>query len=129
MNKGHSKRRHVIALAVIVGGTLLLACVAILLALRSGRRETPLPSVPEATGTPSEVRVKPVVRKDAARKPAVVVSASRAVAVVCGADEATAGRYEARNDALRSIARRRDLPEATGSDMVTTVNYHSSGSL
>ena len=28
---------------------------------------------------------------------------------MCGADKATAGRYEARNDALRSIARRRDL--------------------
>jgi len=37
------------------------------------------------------------------------VAASCAVAIVCGEDAATAGRYEARNDALRSIARRRDL--------------------
>ena len=99
MSKGHLKRRHVIDFAVIVGGAVLLVCVAILLALRSGRREAPLPSVPEVTGTSSEVRVKPVVPKDAARKSAVAVSASRAVAVVCGADEATTDRYEARNDA------------------------------
>ena len=74
MNKGHSKRPQI--LVIIGGGTLLLACVAILLALRSGRRETPLPPVPEATGTPGEVRVKPVVRKDAARKPTVTSSTS-----------------------------------------------------
>ena len=40
-----------------------------------------------------------------------VVEASSAVAIVCGADPTTADRYEARNDALRSIARRRNLPE------------------
>ena len=120
MSKGHSKRRHVIDFAVIVGGAVLLVCVAILLALRSGRREAPLPSVPEVTGTSSEVRVKPVVPKDAARKSAVAVSASRAVAVVCGADEATTDRYEARNDALRAIARRRDLPKE---DVAALIDY------
>ena len=116
MNKGHSRHRHI--LAVIGGGTLLLVCVAILLAMRNGRRETPLPPVPEATGTPSEVRVKPVVRKDAARKPAVAASTSRAVAVVCGEDAATADRYEARNGALRSIARRRDLPKEDAAALI-----------
>ena len=40
-----------------------------------------------------------------------VVEASSAVAIVCGADPTTADRYEARNDALRSIARRRNLPK------------------
>ena len=39
------------------------------------------------------------------------VTASGAVAIVCGADVTTADRYEARNDALRSIARRRNLPK------------------
>ena len=96
----------------------MLACVAILLALRSGRRETPLPPVPEVTGTPGEVRVKPVVRKDAARKPTVTSSTSRTVAIICGADEATAGRYEARNDALRAIARRRDLPKEDAAALI-----------
>ena len=32
-----------------------------------------------------------------------------AVAVVCGHEAATADRYEARNAALRSLSRRRDL--------------------
>ena len=116
MNKGHSKRPQI--LVIIGGGTLLLACVAILLALRSGRRETPLPPVPEVTGTPGEVRVKPVVRKGAARKPTVTSSTSRTVAIICGADEATAGRYEARNDALRVIARRRDLPKEDAAALI-----------
>ena len=35
----------------------------------------------------------------------------RAVVIVCGMDEATADRYEARNDALRSIARRHGANE------------------
>jgi hypothetical protein len=39
----------------------------------------------------------------------VTADASAAVSIVCGDDPATADRYEARNDALRSIARRRDL--------------------
>ena len=34
-----------------------------------------------------------------------------AISVVCGADTTTADRYEARNDALRSIARRCDLSQ------------------
>ena len=40
-----------------------------------------------------------------------LVVASRAVVLVCGEDAATAERYEARNDALRSVARRRNLPK------------------
>ena len=59
---------------------------------------------------PTEVRIKAVERKP---EPSdhEVVEASTAVAIVCGADSATADRYEARNDALRSIARRRDMSE------------------
>ena len=140
-------------------GTALLIAAAVVVALRE--RQPSLPEVPEAQ-TPAEVRVKAVERKTETVE-RENVTASDAVAIVCGMDEATADRYEARNDALRSIARRRDLPkgdveallaylrradnamrvervaalkndimnllEATGSDMVTTVNYHSSGSL
>ena len=50
-----------------------------------------------------------VERKAAQVKLCEGASASRAVAIVCGEDAATAGRYVARNDALRSIARWRDL--------------------
>ena len=52
-----------------------------------------------------------------------VAAASEAVANVCGMDEATADRYEARNDALRSIARRRDLPE---NDVAALVKFLAS---
>ena len=51
------------------------------------------------------------------------IEASAAVAIVCGADKATADRYEARNDALRSIARRRDLPE---NDVAALVKFLAS---
>ena len=106
-------------LTTIVCGTVLLIAAAVVIVLCSRCRPLPSPNVPVVT-SPSEVRVKPVVRKDAARTPAVAASASRAVAVVCGADEATAGRYEARNDALRSIARRRDLPKE---DVAALIDY------
>ena len=59
----------------------------------------------------SEVHVKAVERKTEPVGQRVDSDASSAVAIVCGMDAATADRYEARNDALRSIARRRDLPE------------------
>ena len=59
---------------------------------------------------PTEVRIKAVERKPEPMDHEVV-EASTAVAIVCGEDAATADRYEARNDALRSIARRRDMSE------------------
>ena len=39
--KDHSKRRHVIALAVIGGGSVLFVYAVAVLAMRSGRREVP----------------------------------------------------------------------------------------
>lgn len=104
-------------LIVIVFGTVLLIAVAVVVALRE-RQPVSKPEAPVAQ-TPAEVRVKAVERK-----PETVerenVTASGAIAIVCGKDAATAGRYEARNDALRSIARRRDLPEK---DVVALVAY------
>ena len=94
---------------VIFCGTALLIAALVVVALHARRRPAPPPDAPAAQ-TPALVRVKAVERKT---EPlcAEVVEASTAVAVVCGADPTTADRYEARNDALRSIARRRDLPE------------------
>jgi hypothetical protein len=100
-----------IRMIVIVCGTALLiaAAVAVVVALRNRQQPAPPPDAPVAA-SPAEVRVKAVERK-----PEMVarenVTASGAVAVVCGADKATANRYEARNDALRSITHRRDLPK------------------
>ena len=90
-------------------GTALLIAAAVVVALRE-RHQAPLPDVPVAQ-TPAEVRVKAVERKGETIAEDEVATASAAVAIVCGMDAATADRYEARNDALRSIARRRDLPK------------------
>jgi len=137
-------------IVMLCGAALLIAAaVGVVVASRNRRQPLPPPDVPVAA-LPAEVRVKAVERKPEPMDHEVV-EASSAVAIVCGADYATADRYEARNDALRSIARRQDLPEKdvaalvaylhmadgamrvervpTGSDLIATVNYHSSGSL
>ena len=101
-----TKRLIVIA---CVTALLIAAAVGAVVASRNRRQPAPPPDVPVAA-LPAEVRVKAVERKPEPMDHEVV-EASTAVAIVCGADSATADRYEARNDALRSIARRRDLPE------------------
>ena len=106
-------------IVTVCGAALLIAAaVAVVIASRNRRQPAPPPDAP-VSPCPAEVRVKAVERKP---KPLVheVVEASTAVAIVCGADAATADRYEARNDALRSIARRRDLPEK---DVAALVAY------
>ena len=94
---------------VIFSGTALLIAVAVVVALRE-RQPVSKPGAPVAQ-TPAEVRIKAVERKTGLVAEGELAAASGAVAIVCGADKATADRYEVRNDALRAIARRRDLPE------------------
>ena len=96
---------------VIIGGPALLiaAVVAVVVALRNRRQSASPPDAP-VSPCPAEVRVKTVERK-AEPMDHEAVEASAAVAIVCGEDAPTADRYEARNYALRSIARRRDMPE------------------
>jgi len=97
-------------IVTVCGAALLIAAaVAVVVALRNRQQPAPPPDAPVAA-LPAEVRVKAVERKPEPMDHEVV-EASSAVAIVCGADPTTADRYEARNDALRSIARRRDLPE------------------
>ena len=97
-------------IVMVCGSALLIAAVVVVVvASRDHRQPAPPPDVPVAA-SPAEVRVKAVERK-AEPFDHEVVEASTAVAIVCGADTTTADRYEARNDALRSIARRRDLPD------------------
>ena len=88
---------------------LIAAVFAVVVASRNRSQPLPPPDVPVAASS-AEVRVKAVERKPEPMDHEVG-EASSAVAIVCGADPTTADRYEARNDALRSIARRRDLPE------------------
>ena len=84
------------------------------------RRSSLLPEVPIVASS-AEVCVKAVERNSVATNVVTVASdVSRAVAIICGKDSATADRYEERNDALRSIARRRDLPEK---DVAALVAY------
>ena len=90
-------------------GTALLTAAAVIFALRSRRRPLPPPDVAAALSS-TEVRVKALERKAEPLEQGAVAAASAAVAIVCGND-ANADRYEARNGALLSIARRRDLPK------------------
>ena len=109
-------------IVTVCGAALLIAsavAVAVVVALRNRQQPAPPPDAPVAA-SPAGVRVKAVERKAEPVKRGEVASASDAVAIVCGMDEATADRYEARNDALRSIARRRDLPEK---DVAALVAY------
>ena len=98
-------------IAIVCGVMLLVAALAYIVVSRNHRQLLPSLGVPVAQ-TPAEVRVKAVKRNSVATNVVTVASdVSRAVAIICGKDSATAGRYEARNDALRSIARKRDLSE------------------
>ena len=97
---------------VILGGTALtIAALIAVIVLHSSFQPLNTPDVPVAASS-VELRVKAVERKAEPMAQAAVADASAAVAIVCGADEASAVRYEARSAALRSIARRRDLPRS-----------------
>ena len=78
----------------------------------AGREANTLPDVPTAQS--NVVRIVESKRADGPFVEELSESnadSSHAVVVVCGRDGATAERYEARNDALWSIARQRDLPK------------------
>ena len=88
-----------------------IVVVAVVVVSSSNRSKSGIMPEVMVAQTPAEVRIKSVERKAEPLEQGDVTAASGAVAIVCGMDEATADRYEARNDALRSIARRRDLPK------------------
>ena len=110
MRTTQSKQRYIIGFAAIVAVAIVLVAMLFVVASRNRQQLDPPPDVP-VSPCPAEVRVKAVERKMEPVAEGEVAAASGAVAIVCGEDAATAERYEARNDALRSIARRRDLPE------------------
>ena len=102
--------RQVMAAVVAVGVIAAMAVLMLELSLEGRGAKLQLPA-PETPVSPAEVRVKAVEVKVETAAEGEAATASAAVAIVCGMDAATADRYEARNDALRSIARRRDLLE------------------
>ena len=105
--ENNCKSRALIVSCVVAA--LVVVSAAALLLLR--RRNEPKLPEPGPSAVPGKVAVKPVVTGDAALAPTVEVPTSRTVAIVCGEDAEMADRYESRNGALRSIARRRDLPK------------------
>ena len=108
-------------IVITCGAALLLvvAAVVVVAALRNRRQSIVLSEVRDMPMS-SEVRTKPLEHKSMSVVESSGVSCSYAACVVCGADAAIANRYEARNDALRSIARRRDLPEG---DVAALMEY------
>ena len=98
-------------IVTVCGSALLIvASFAVVVASRNRRQAEPSPEMPVAA-SPAEVRVKVVERKTGPEAEGELAAASDAVSIVCGEDATAADRYETRNDALRSIARRRDLPK------------------
>ena len=86
---------------VILCASVALLGLAYVIVLRESD-DWDLPS-PRSLPMSNELRVKSVLWKEIHAMPSDLVAISP-VAAVCG-DGANAGRYEARNDALRSIAR------------------------
>ena len=96
---------------VIVCVVVVFSAASLFVTLLGNRRRSSLlPEVPIVASS-AEVCVKAVERNSAANVATAAPDSSRVVAIICGKDSATADRYEARNDALRSIARRRNLPK------------------
>ncbi len=91
-----------------IGITLLL--VAVLAALLCRYRHPALPPQARQMPTTAEVAIKPISPSTTSIAETDPATISSAIASLCGADSATADRYEARNDALRSISRDRNLP-------------------
>lgn len=106
-------------------GLGLLLAGACGVALVRGLRREAAPPVPVRTAPDEGVRVRASGRSLSPEDWDMAATAvSAAVAVVCGKDRASADRYEVRNDALRSISRRRDLPEG---DVGALMAYVASG--
>ena len=99
--------KQMIVIAGVVA--IMIAVIASVAVLRNRRQPVPLQEV-QTMPMPSDVRVNAVEHKSVTIAGASGASASSAVSMICG-ESAAADRYEARNDALRSIARRRDLSE------------------
>ena len=103
------KFKFVIGLVAIVVVTAMLVLMP--MALRSGRKDKPHLPVFETLPHSSVVRVEAKPQDHDPNIETSVTLYSNPVGIVCGFDLATASHYDVRNDALRSIARRRDLPE------------------
>ncbi len=116
--------KHMFVIVIAAVGVIVAMRVLKFVSSRMGSAAKPQQlSVPEASFSPFEVRVRTVKRNTMPLELGTVAVTSDVVATVCGAYEATAGRYEARNDALRSIVRSRSL---TKEDAAALLDYLAS---
>jgi len=116
--------KHMFVIVIAAVGVIVAMRVLKFVSSRMGSAAKPQQlSVPEASFSPFEVRVRTVKRNTMPLEQGTVAVTSDVVAVVCGADAATASRYEARNDALRSIMRSRSL---TKDDAAALLDYLAS---
>ena len=102
-----NKRKIVI---ICMTSLLIAVVVAVVIVSRRCRQALPLSEV-SVVASSSEVCVKAVKLNSAANIATVAFDASCIIAIICGKDSATADRYEERNNALRSLSRRSDLPK------------------
>ena len=116
MNKSIQSR----TLTALCAIAALLCLATMTLFLRRGKEPESLP--PIMMSSPSRTIVKSITGNGVPESLSVAGEATGAVAAVCG-NGANADRYEARNDALRSIARRRDLPKE---DVAAMIDYLAS---
>ncbi len=110
--------RQMTVVAIVAVGVIAAAVVLTFVSSRKRHADKPQSPLPIVPMPPAEVRVKAVEQKARSVEQGGVAAESYAVATVCGMDEATADRYEARNDALRSIARRRSRAIGRNANMV-----------
>ncbi len=114
--------KHMFVIVIAAVGVIVAMMVLKFVSSRMGSAAKPQLPVPEASFSPFEVRVRAVKRNTMPLEQGTVVATSDAVASVCGND-ANADRYEARNDALRSIMRSRSL---TKEDAAALMDYLAS---
>ncbi len=107
---------------VLILLSLLVVCGIMFIILRKHEQYSTLPPTIQAV-TSAAIRIQSVAPKPPTilKSDWTIVSAS--IAAVCGSDPATADRYEARNDALRSIARERNL---ASNDVAALVSWLAS---
>lgn len=98
-----NKKTLALHVAYIGTAVAVLMAAAAAVAIRKNGVVATKPVVEKRTPI-DKVRVKTAERKSGLEDPNGATATTAAVGIVCGRDKATADRYEARNDALRSIA-------------------------
>ncbi len=103
---------------LFLAATIVLVCVFFVASRRHVRHPMPPPE-PQATAS-AAIRIQSV-----APKPPTILKSDRtivtaSIVTVCGADPATDDRYEAWNEALRAIARGRNL---SSNDVASLVSW------